>query len=123
MHPKSKEFLTLQAEWYAKLQGTGFKDAEQLDGNLKEWHSFAFPRITGRDTIKARAEYYVLAGNFLYDYKFETPRDRLVWAMHAEGMSEREIASKITTTKYHSKSLVHTIIFRLAKIMVNQWKK
>lgn len=115
MNPKSKEFQKLQKQWYKKLEKTGFKDAEQEDGNLKVWESSYFSSRYSEGAFSAKEDYYRLAGQFLHSHKFETPKEQRIWSLHAEGKSIRTIAKELKT--YPQK--IHAIIQRLSKEMVN----
>jgi len=46
---------------------------------------------------KATADYYRLAGHFLWDHQWNnsTKGDRAIWELHCEGLSYREVAKKL----------------------------
>lgn len=77
--------------WYKKLAKSGFEDIETDEQHLKVWSS-KFARKTSLDSWQAKASYYTMATNFLNDYPFETPRERIIWEYHANGLSVRDIA-------------------------------
>lgn len=88
-----QDLKKLQKEWYQKLKETGFVDAEDLNGCLKQ--GSAMP-IRGKvrpieDTIK----YYQSAQSVLHGYKFSSSRDKLIWSLHCMGLSTRQIAHRI----------------------------
>lgn len=85
----------LQREWYAKLKASGFSDIEtgaDHDGLLK-----TDKRIEeGRgEEYQAQAEYYRRAGVFLNHHRWNDPRHRTAWALHAGGTGMNEIAKAL----------------------------
>jgi hypothetical protein len=114
MDLKSKEFEKLQAEWDAKLKKSGFDDKERRDGCLKFYDSDYFTsNITGADPVyyKSKEEYYRMAGKFLYDNKFKSQQDKIIWEQHAEGKSIREIVKILRKKGFKSyKRKVHETI-------------
>ncbi len=122
MTPNSKEFKKLQAKWYKKLKNSGFEDIEDTKGYLKEWSSKYLKKSNGGVKAKAKEEYYRLTGQFLYDHKFESPLEKRIWRMHAEGMSGESITAILKAKKvniYHNK--VKRIIKNLANLMVTKF--
>ena len=92
---ETDEFKQLNAFWRKKLEESGFKDAEQDDGNLKQWTSHYFKvRHTG---VRAEAKemYYRRASQFLHEHAFKTDQERSIWELHASGLSIRGIARKL----------------------------
>lgn len=121
---KTKEFKDLEKEWYDKLAKDGFKDLERQDrvGKKEErLKNGSVEIIQDRYTLeqfKIKEEYYRVAGQFLHNNKFKCSLDRLVWSLHSEGMSIRNIIKKLKKkgrTAY--KDLIHGIIKRLADEM------
>lgn len=104
----------LRREWYSKLKAAGFQDIETGDehsGLLKTDKRFQ----DGHESAdEAQAEYYRLAGVFLHDHRWQTTRDRDVWAAHAAGVPMREIAKRCRTYV----RLVHATVGRLRAIML-----
>lgn len=116
----SKQFKTLQARWYKKLQSSGFEEAEDINSPrelLKDWHSMYFQKRYTPDTFSAKQEYYRLACLFLFSHKFQNDLEKKIWYMHAEGLPIRKIKSKLKRTKI---SKVRTIITALSKIMLGR---
>src|SRR5271166_5977613 len=125
MDPNSKAFKELQAKWYKKLEKEGFEEIEQEDGNLKHWSSRVFAaKFNGvffedkKSYYESVETYYRTAGHFLNEYDFKSDKDRLIWELHSEGFSVREIVLtmkkknfKVTTKK------VYNVVKNLAKIM------
>jgi hypothetical protein len=124
MDRNSKEFKDLQRKWYAKAKKSGYEDIEQADGNLKVWHSRLFQINANDITGEAKKEYYRLAGQFLHAHKFENKGDKIMWELHAGGMSVRDIAKelkrlgfKTSRNRVHKKDSVHDKIQALVRIM------
>jgi hypothetical protein len=116
---RTAKFNKLKDKWYKKLEKEGFVDCEQDEDNLKQWDSSIFSRYN-QHTIGAKQEYYSLAGVFLHTKEFESPRHKLIWTFHAEGLSLDDISLKIKKLGYKrwSRSTVHIIITNLAKEMM-----
>jgi len=127
MNNKKKNLKKLIAEWDKKLKLSGFVDIEdRKTGLLKkcggdaswdpDWFddlSSDFHAWEGKtvDGIKmgskgystfvwkqSQAEYYRLVSIYLHDKEFKTPREKQIWGYHAEGISHREIARKLSLT-------------------------
>lgn len=105
----TKEFKTLQKEWYDRLQKEGFKDIEKEEKTLRgKFKSKQVEQIIG---------YYDKAQSFLNDYEFPTPKHKKVWERHTRGESVRKIAEALK----FSKSDVHRIIKRYESIMLGAY--
>lgn len=122
MHPKSKEYKALQAEWDAKLKRSGFEDHEQRDGNLKRWHAHDLPARLSSVKFQVQADYYRSAGMFLHEHTFDSEIERAVWELHAAGATLREIPKQLKSSKVRTKWKAHQIIQKLTKIMVAKWR-
>ncbi len=122
---KSNKFKDLQKKWYKRLEKSGFTDIEQEDGNLKVWESRAFQNRYDPNKSEAHTEYYRLAGQFFYDYIFNNKRDSLIWKMHAEGATSREIAATLRKKKIEpsGKTMVQITILQLEKEMLKKYGK
>lgn len=131
LNKNDDEFLALQAKWYGKLKKSGFKDAEQDEDHLKVWSSRLFNgTVNGqqftqkRSYYESREDYYRLAGWFLNEYPFKTPKDKLIWQLHSEGISIRNII--LILKKKHFKvhvRMVHPLLKELTKTMIDQYTK
>ena len=119
MSNKSKAFKDLQNSWYKKLEKLGFQDIEQSDGNLKRWHGQDFKAIHAT-AFEYKAEYYRAAGYFLNHYQFASKREKLIWELHSQGVSNRDIAKilKKKGVKRMAKDVVRMLIKRLVKEMM-----
>lgn len=118
---RTKKFLELKEKWYKKLEKSGFDDIETDEDNLKEWDTSIFSRYN-QHTIGAKEEYFRLAGQFLNTYQFKNKRDRLIWELHAEGLSFNDIAKRLKSAgfKVNSRSSMHLTVKSLSKEMLEQ---
>lgn len=118
---QAKGFKNLKDEWYARLQKEGFEDAEQDEIYLKQTSIGASSSVSKRAlevSTTSREEYYRYVGQFLYDYKFQTEREREIWALHTEGTSIREIVKHFQSKKIPTgKDRVQNLIKKVAKEM------
>ncbi len=106
------KFKKLQEKWYAKLEKSGFEDAEDTKQEhmpLKAWHNSYFFRRYNALTFEAKRAYYDTAATWGAEYIFDSKREREIWSLHCEGLSYKEIAKKLKTYK----NLVHLTIARL----------
>lgn len=88
------EFKRLRAKWYAKLAAEGFEDIEDDRENLKADTSRR--RMEGRPEVEklGREAYYTRARHHLFGHHWESPRERLVWALHCQGLGIRAIINE-----------------------------
>lgn len=94
---KTEEFKLLKKEWYEKLEKNGFKDIEKTTVNttwLDAWHNFRFKGIPIVQRISTE-DYYHWAQGILFTYLFKNKTHRLIWELHCEGKSRRQIAGLI----------------------------
>lgn len=93
-----KKFKKLERSWYEKLETKGFMDIENSSRNdrpLKSWHSREFLG-RGRE-IEDTLEYLSMAGEvFDSGYKFKNSIHKKIWKHHCDGLSQREIAERIS---------------------------
>ena len=117
MDNNSKKFKDLQAKWYKKLEKSGFDDIEKLDHIKFQTESSYYWRNYGHEKFAEKQRYYQLAGQFLHQYVFDSPRDKEIWRLHSEGLAiKTEIPKKIKDIK---RSQIHETIKRLRKIMLS----
>lgn len=94
----------LKAQWYKKLARAGFDDIEQPDGNLRIWSTR--PASVSRES---KAEYYRLAQQYVHEEVFPTKLDRRVWTLHAEGLTNEDVAraikKSIGSVEWHIKKM------------------
>ena len=103
-------------KWYDKLEAAGFEDIEERHSPremLKRKHNHDFKKIEP-DMYEAKRFYFQEAADMLNWHKFRNARERKIWALHAEGLSVREVATKIKLAK----SEVHRIILRLRREII-----
>lgn len=102
-------FKQLQQKWYGKIAKQGFVDIEDTNSpkeRLLKWASWDFVRKRTQQYMEARRQYYLDCTEFLGWYKFANTRERKIWALHADGLSCRAVAAKVSLQK----SRVHTIL-------------
>lgn len=123
MDPDNKDFKALQTEWYRLLKDEGFDDIEQSDGNLKVWTCYRFKVPYNEVSHRARVNYYRLAGQFLYDHKFKNKRERTIWELHSQGISDRQITHMMKKRNFKIyKFLVQSTVAKLSYLMVQKCK-
>ncbi len=102
-------FKLLQSKWYGKIAKKGFKDIEGPSGMLNEYsgshYHEEFSQQVGSKTPNSskvvkelQAEYYRLATAFLNTKRFkkiEPLLQKMVWRLHVNGASTREIGTKL----------------------------
>lgn len=121
---KTKEFKALQDKWYKILAQKDFEDIEKNEHSLKLWHAdyFADARRNDENVIQAKQEYYRLAGQFLFEYKFKNPMEKRIWQLHSDGKSIREIERTLTKGYKTYKDHIHRILQALEVEMINKCK-
>ena len=127
---QTKDFTKLQKVWYKRLKQAGFTDIEYDADTLINYSSSKLAmRLNGasRDTkIKLDAlteEYYRMAGHFIYDHTFKNEIELDIWTLHAEGLSFRDIAKRVTTKHYRAnKDKINIIIKELAALMFKRYR-
>lgn len=111
---KNSKALSLKeqiAYWDRKLAESEFEDIEDRNtGRLKTYSGTksistvqdkVLPGSAGYSSIlwkKSQAEYYRLAGHFLYSGEFKNKRHKSIWTLHCQGRSMREIAKNLRIT-------------------------
>ena len=123
MHNRSPEFKKLQRKWYSKIAKKGFEDIEKDGDLLKEYHAYYIHAQYEETKDTAKAEYYRLAGGFLYTHKFKDQKSRAIWELHADGVSIRDIEKKLKSRKFKTyRDEIDHIIRDLAEIMLGRKK-
>lgn len=121
------QFNKLQKRWDNKLKKEGFEDVEERKEDrvlLKRWHGPYFQARYKPEVFRAKQEYYRRAGIFLNEYEFQDELSHLAWKLHSEGLSYRDIASKMRTVKNKfNKDKVKKIISSFVKIMFSETKE
>lgn len=122
---ETEAFQELETKWKAKLEKAGFRDIEYSDGKLNSYTEFTRGGYKGYKSrqpyYESVEEYYRMAGHFEHDHHFSNDKDKLVWKLHAAGISERNIVKELTSRGYKTYKLqVHNIIQKLEKIMLDK---
>lgn len=127
MDPKSKDFQKLQAKWYSKLKREGFEDIEYGEDSIKRCVPDAVSRTTRNDyedmlvTYQSREEYYRLAGQFFYEHAFDNRKEQLIWELHKDGISMRDIVQHMKSRNFKvQRDFVHKTIKRLSEKMLRK---
>ncbi len=109
-----KSLKDLQTEWYDKLKAEGFIDIESKNKALIEWHSFKFTSQRFQIIQASRAQYQKQIDDFRNhpafteacksmvkhgNSKFTELEVELIWTLHTEGETTRDIASKVQRVK------------------------
>lgn len=103
---KNEDFAKLQSEWYGKLAQEGFDDLENPNDQ-----DAPIEREKIQDT---RGDgYYEFCQAILRDFKFKRDLDRLIFELHTEGRSEREIAAYLKEKSY--KIITHIRVHQIIK--------
>lgn len=126
MDTRSKDYRKLQAEWDRKLKKSGFEDIEQRNGEFKNRvTSNGSPSRLDPATFEAWQTYYRLAGQFLHEHQFDSPIERQIWELHADGLSAHKIAVILKKQRIRKKShdTISIIIRRLADEMVKKYNE
>lgn len=101
---ESEEFKALNKRWKKKLKASGFKEIELGDDELVRY-SYHLTQAYREGT----ADYYLKASEFLLTHTFKNKTDRLIWSLHADGRSCRQISSELAKRTAHPK-LGHTAV-------------
>lgn len=108
-------YAELRAEWYARLAAEGFQDIEKPDGTLVDRGQLAYARAQCMAVRQARANYYRAASAYLYEARWDDLLERRIWALHAEGVPNRDIAKQVGQCKDYVRRRVtkHRLAMRL----------
>lgn len=132
-----KELRSLQKVWNKKLEKSGFVDIEKPNGDLiqpasepfryRPEHSGGFSKALPASKVMydgIKQQYFEIAQDFLNDYKFETRLERVIWTMHVDGMTIRDISAKCKSGRWKavSKSHVGRRILALSVIMLTTFQ-
>lgn len=112
-----KDYVTLRTYWYAKLKKSGFKDIELMNGQISDWPRERLERDWTPEQRAEKQEYFRVASQMYWEYKFKNKIEKQIWWHHCEGLSYREIAEKLRTPANKiNKDNVQTIVNALSKI-------
>lgn len=116
---QTREFIKLHAVWKKKLERSGFKDIEPVEGAQMP-ESINIRREAKRPgRILSIQEYYQQAGKFYWDYRFKTERDKKIWFYYSEGRTMREIA---VLMRFKSHTPVFTFLKQIEPIFLEYVK-
>lgn len=68
-------------------------------------------------TREGQIEYYRFAGHFLNDHRFASKLEKLIWELHANGLSMRNIVKKLKPKYPVYRDKVNITLMRLVKLM------
>lgn len=94
-----KSCRILKSEWYDYLGRAGFTDIENSHGDIID-HKTGLDFIAKNDfhtqiQFDAKQNYYQWARSKLHDGNFQDDRDKLIWELHVEGVSSRQISPRV----------------------------
>jgi DNA-directed RNA polymerase specialized sigma24 family protein len=92
---ENKEFKLLKSKWYELLKKEGFDDKENDQGFLKQWDSLWLKHHKDKGREYLKGEYFRSAELFLERNSFKSKHEKEIWKFHSEGLSLREIASRM----------------------------
>jgi hypothetical protein len=114
MPKKPKQsYKELRDIWYRKLKEDGFRDVERAGGLMKADNSSApyiqthagyrrFSQSSRSHMVRTHnegiAEYFRLAGHFLYEHDWDNPRNKRIWELHSQGYTAAHIAARFKLT-------------------------
>jgi hypothetical protein len=112
---ESDAFKELDYEWKQKLEDSGFQDIEKSEDGYK----LRKQTFDAEEPIKhqMQVEQNNLCHRILSEYSFKRDLDKLIFELHTQGLSVRQIESYLTKHAY--KSIYFTRIGRI----INQIKK
>lgn len=104
----------LHREWRRRLRASGFEDIELPDGSLRpprkppgRWRSFEKAHDVERAAV---AEYFRRAEHFTTSHRFRglNAKQRAAWRLHAKGLSNAEVASRLNVTVKKVRSAIRS---------------
>lgn len=115
---KTKEFKSLQKEFYAKLKDElGFEDIEVLDSPkefLGSWHDSYFTARHNAEEFSEISQYYNSAADILSNFNFESEIEKNIWEKHSLGLSIRKIAKELDLKNW----VVHKAIKKYQSVVL-----
>ncbi len=89
---ETNSFKAVQKEWYVKLEASGFEDIEkgELDTVIR-------PQIIKTQTNQSVGglNYYEFCQTILRAFRFKKQIHRVIFSLHSEGLSERDICLEV----------------------------
>lgn len=120
---KTKEFLKLKKKWYNKLDKDGFKDAEHPEKDqLLRYDDQYFKAESDPVRFAAKQQYYQNAAQFLWDYNFPNDETKLIWQLHSEGKTYKQISEELKRrrVKRSSAGRAYLVVKELVKEMLKK---
>lgn len=81
---RTADFQRLKEQWYARVRATGFRDIESPTGII--------PRRSAPAARAGEIAHLEAARAFLETHRFASHWEKRVWELHADGISNRQIA-------------------------------
>lgn len=127
MDRNSPEFKKLKKEWDQKLKESGFEDIEFDENHLRKHDDYMFRnRLAkyGPTFFEAKQQYYRLAGQFLENHKFEDSDEKLIWQLHSDGVSGRDIVKELKKRGISPSYREHVdkVIHKFRELMLEETK-
>lgn len=90
-----KSCRALRREWYQYLSDQGFEDLEKNDELRVTYHSIEnIQAFQHQQVYQAQYSYYEWAQSKI-NSKFRSQADKLIWQLHSEAYSQREISPHV----------------------------
>lgn len=121
---KTPEFKALFRQWNQILEKDGHQEIEDFtlpDVPLKIWEAIEWDkktRATSRSaiTIDANQQYYEIAERLLETFRFKSETHRLIWWLHCDGLSVRQISWELRFWLWDlPKSTVHDVVVKIER--------
>lgn len=83
----------MELEWEARLEKEGLGSLENhTTGLLKSYESKFFQTRYSKEEFQEKEMYYERARALVHKDVFVSPKDKMIWEMHSEGVPNPEIA-------------------------------
>ena len=113
---KSQAFKALQKDWYQRLEGSGFQDAEQeIAGEhvLKQSAAHPYQNVRHELDRTSKEAYYRLMAHLVHRTVFSNEKDRIILTMFADGAKIKDICEELTRQGWGWGISRHAIRFRI----------
>lgn len=116
---ETEEFKRLNKEWQKKLEESGFEDIEKSDNDFIRQH-----QVFTADKVQSEGgrEYYLLCQKILREYDFKDNLHRLIFELHTEGKSVREISTflQLNSERTLKKSVISDVINKIKNTFISK---
>ena len=109
---ETEEFAQLNAEWKQKLEESGFDDIEKNETDTIIRPQEFYPASRYAFT----KDYYEYCQDVLRNYPFKRDIDQIIFELHAQGMSDRQIEAELKRRE------LRAYTYRRVNQIVNQIK-